>query len=146
MEGQGLKRNHKAIGELSQAHIIAQLLEAGYRVLLPYGDNLRYDLVIEDADGRFWRVQCKTGWLENNGALIEFSTASTYYHTKAGRIGYGRKHYQGAVDYFAVYCPDIKKVYLVPIDHLPLTNAMLRLVPTANGQKKNIRWAKDYEV
>ncbi len=25
------------------------------------GGSERYDLVIEDADGQFWRVQCKTG-------------------------------------------------------------------------------------
>ena len=50
----------KQLGERSQAHIIARLLEVGYTVLTPYGDSSRYDLVIEDADGKFWRVQCKT--------------------------------------------------------------------------------------
>lgn len=88
----------------------------------------------------------KTGWIENNGALIEFATASTYYHTRAGRNGNGRKGYQGEIDYFAVYCPETKGVYLVPIDQMPSTSAVLRLVPTANGQEKNIRWAKDYEL
>jgi len=57
----GPKQNPKAIGERSQAYIIARLLEAGYNVLIPYGDNMRYDVVIEDADGQFWRVQSKTG-------------------------------------------------------------------------------------
>ncbi len=54
----------KQLGERSQAHIIAQLLEAGYSVLAPYGDSSRYDLVIEDAEGQFWRIQCKTAWIE----------------------------------------------------------------------------------
>ena len=45
-----LERNHKAIGELSQAYIIARLIEIGYNVLVPYGDNLRYDLIIEDGE------------------------------------------------------------------------------------------------
>ena len=43
----GPKQNPKAIGERSQAAIIFKLLEAGYNVLTPYGDNTRYDLVIE---------------------------------------------------------------------------------------------------
>ena len=47
----GPKQNPKAIGERSQAVIIFKLLEAGYNVLTPYGDNTRYDLEIEDADG-----------------------------------------------------------------------------------------------
>ncbi len=48
---------------------------------------------------------------------------------------------------FAVYSPDTKKVYLVPINHVKtMTSAMLRLVPTKNKQVKNVRWAKDYEL
>lgn len=49
----GPKQNPKAIGERSQVHIMCRLLDLGYEVLTPYGDNARYDLVIEDADGNF---------------------------------------------------------------------------------------------
>ena len=54
----------KQLGERSQAHIIARLLDSGYKVLVPYGDSSRYDLVIEDANEQLWRVQCKTAWIE----------------------------------------------------------------------------------
>jgi PD-(D/E)XK endonuclease len=47
----------KQLGERAQAHVIAKFLEIGHTVLLPYGDSSRYDLVIEDAEERFWRVQ-----------------------------------------------------------------------------------------
>ena len=142
----GPKQNNKTIGERSEAIIMAKLLEVGYGVLTPFGDNRRYDLVIEDADGNFYRIQCKTGWVENNGAYIQFKTASSYYHTKAGRTSHGRKDYRGQVDYFAVYCPEIRKVYFVPVDHVGTASASLRLLPTANKQEKNVRWAKDYEL
>jgi hypothetical protein len=141
-----LERNHKAIGELSQAYIVARLIEIGYNVLVPYGDNLRYDLIIEDSEEKLQRVQCKTGWIEGDGAYIEFATASTYYHTKAGRTGHGRKDYQGQIEYFAVYCPAIRKIYLVPVDQVGKTSAMLRLLPTKNNQEKGVRWASDYEI
>ena len=59
----------KQLGEQSQAHIIARLLEVGYTVLTPYGDSSRYDLVIEDAEGQFWRVQCKTYLIPANLAI-----------------------------------------------------------------------------
>jgi hypothetical protein len=49
----GPKQNPKAVDERSQAYITGRLLEVGYNVLTPYGDNTRYDLVIEDADGNF---------------------------------------------------------------------------------------------
>jgi hypothetical protein len=142
----GPKQNPKAVGERSQAIIIFRLLEAGYNVLTPYGDNTRYDLVIEDADGNFYRIQCKTGWVENDGAYIAFKTASSYYHTRAGKTNHGRRDYRGQIDYFAVYCPDTGKVYLVPIDHVGTASAHLRLLPTANKQEKHVRWAKDYEL
>lgn len=138
--------NHKAVGEQSEAIIIAKLVELGYNVLLPFGDNQRYDLVIEDADGNFWRIQCKTGWVESNGAYIEFASASSYYHTRAGKTGHGRKDYRGQIEYFAVYCPDLGKVYLVPIDHVGTASGILRLLPTKNNQSKNVRWARDYEL
>jgi hypothetical protein len=48
------------MGERSEAIIIGRLGYSGYTVLKPYGENQRYDLVIEDADRHFWRVQCKT--------------------------------------------------------------------------------------
>jgi hypothetical protein len=140
------KHHPKATGELSQAYIAARLIEVGYKVLAPYGDNLRYDLVIEDAEGAFWRVQCKTGWIEGDGAYIEFSTASSYYHTRAGKTAYGRKAYRGQADYFAVYCPALEQSYLIPVEQVGKTNAMLRLLPTKNNQEKKIRWAKDYEL
>jgi len=77
---------------------------------------------------------------------IEFKTASSYYHTKAGRTGHGRRDYRGQIEYFAIYCPDTAKVYLVPLDHVGTAHANLRLLPTANRQEKKVRWAKDYEL
>ena len=142
----GQRPNNKTIGECSEAIIMAKLLEVGYSVLMPFGDSRRYDLVIEDTNGNFYRIQCKTGWIEHNGAYIQFKTASSYYHTKAGRTSYGKRDYRGQIDFFAAYCPDTGKVYLVPVNHVGIASATLRLLPTANKQEKNVRWAKDYEV
>jgi PD-(D/E)XK endonuclease len=49
----------KAAGDITEAVVLAEFLRAGFPVLLPFGDNRRYDLVVE-AGGRFLRVQCKT--------------------------------------------------------------------------------------
>ncbi len=119
------------------------LLEVGYNVLTPFGKNHRYDLVIEDADGKFWRVQCKTGWTDEGMTVINFATASSYNHTAKQK---GWRNYRGQVEYFAVYCPDTRGVYLIPVDQVGITQAKLRLVPTANKQEKGVRWAKDYEL
>jgi hypothetical protein len=58
-----------------------------------------------------------------------------------------RRDYRGQIDYFAVYSPDLKKAYLVPVDHVSSVEGyLLRIEPTKNGQEKNIRWAQDYEL
>src|SRR5213080_1190564 len=98
------------IGEISEAAIITRFLQLGYVVLTPYGGNQRYDLVIEDADEQFWRVQCKTAQIDN-GAVIRFDTA---HHNVTGK-NRQRRHYRGQCDYFAVYCQELNKVYLIPV-------------------------------
>jgi hypothetical protein len=144
----GPKKHSKAKGEYSEAVILARLLEIGYGVLTPFGDSSRYDLVIEDAEGQFWRVQCKTAWIEQNGTFIEFNTSSNHYHygNKEQKSVNRRRDYRGQIEYFAVYSPDTRKVYLIPIDHVGTTGARLRLTPSKNNQEKNVKWAVDYEI
>ena len=137
------KRHTDKTGDISEAAIITRLLQSGYIVLTPYGKNHRYDLIIEDADGQFWRIQCKTGWLDEEQTVIKFATASSYNHTAKQK---GWRHYRGQIDFFAVYVEQLGKVYFVPVDAVGTTNAMLRLVPTKNRQEKNIRWARDFEL
>jgi hypothetical protein len=99
----GPKRHPKRVGQQTEAAIISRLLEVGYNVLVPYlGENLRYDLVIEDADRQFWRVQCKTAWMDKEQDCIVFKTASSYYHHRKDGTTWGKKAYQGEIDYFAV--------------------------------------------
>ena len=138
--------NHKEMGERSEAIIIGRLVYSGYTILKPYGENQRYDLVIEDADKQFWRVQCKTAWSSRDQKTIIFNSCSNHYAYVWQKSTMTRKHYRGDVDFFAVYSPDLDKVYLIPIYHVGTTQVTLRLVPTENKQEKNVHWAKDYEV
>jgi hypothetical protein len=135
-----------AIGAESEAVIAAALIQAGYTVLTPNGYMHRYDLVIEDAEGKFWRVQCKTAWLSKDGATLRFNGYSLLMKGQKGRSESKRMDYANDVDYFAVYSPDTRKVYLLPITHVKNTENCLRLIPTGNNQEKNVRWAADYEL
>jgi hypothetical protein len=132
-------RNSKAVGDVTQAQVLAALIRRGKRVLMPFGDNCRYDLVVEER-GRFVRIQCKTGKL-SRGA-IAFAVASSQYH-RGGK----RRSYRGEVDAFGVFCPDNRKTYIIPIVDLPLVReARLRLDSPKNLQAKGIRWAAQYEI
>jgi len=131
--------NSKAVGDVTQSQVLAALLRQGKRVLMPFGDNCRYDLVVEE-DGVFTRIQCKTGRIAR-GAVV-FAVASSQYHRGGKRQGY-----QGQIDAFGVFCPDNDKTYIIPIADLPLVReAKLRLALPGNSQVKGIRWAARYEV
>lgn len=122
------------IGERSEAAVLAALVCAGKHVLLPFGEQRRYDLAYEEG-GRLVKVQCKTGWLRKGA--IEFRTQSMV----RGSI----RDYRADVDLFAVYSHDLRSVYLVPVDDVPFkSRANLRLSPPKNGQQSKIRWASDY--
>ena len=136
------KRDTNAIGDISEATIVARFLQLGYVVLTVFGGNERYDLVIEDCEGKFWRVQCKTARIQDNGTVVAFDTANHNVALKNSRW----RHYRGECDYFAAYCAELNKVYLVLVDEVGTTRANLRLAPTKNNQEKNVRWAKNYEL
>jgi hypothetical protein len=144
----GPKRHTDRVGDVSEAAIATRFLQVGYGVLTPYGKQHRYDLVIEDADGRFWRIQCKTAWVVQDGSSIAFNACSSHYsYVSTKSLGvHKREDYRGQVDYFAAYCEATNKVYLVPVDDAGLTQVRLRLLPTKNKQEKNVRWAADYEL
>lgn len=122
-------------GNLTESKVLAAFIEAGYLVLLPFGDGHKYDLVIDDGR-RLQRVQCKTGRVRN-GCLI-FNACS--YSGNAGT----RRCYKGVADLFAVLNPETGDIYIVPVEDVGHTVASLRLNPPLSGQNKRIRWAKGY--
>src|SRR5947209_7052634 len=69
--------NTKDVGIRTEAQVMRALLDTKGYVLLPYGENQRYDMVFVE-EGRFCRVQCKTGRLRR-GAVV-FNTASIHAH------------------------------------------------------------------
>lgn len=133
-------RNTTAIGDVSTAKILAALVAAGETVLLPFSAASRYDLVL-DRGAHFYRVQCKTSRLKD-GYLV-FRTSSV--HKSRGKIV--QRTYSTDVDFFGVYCPELDRVYLIPIDDVPnIATIRFRVegLPHPNG--KPIRLATTYEV
>jgi hypothetical protein len=141
----GKQRRHpKDVGDETQAMVLARLVQAGKQVLTPFGENVRYDLAIDDA-GSLVRVQCKTGRLRNG--VIRFNTCSyTYHHPNNRGMRVYTHDYRGQADLFGVYCPETDGVYLVPVNEVGINTGSLRVDPTQNRQVKKIRWAQEFEV
>jgi hypothetical protein len=126
----------KATGEITEAVVLAEFLRAGFPVLLPFGDNRRYDLVVE-AGGRFLRVQCKTASPCGGGACIRFKARSGVHQSRS---------YRGQADLFGAYSPHTRQVYVLAVNEVPETDVWLRLTPTKNNQQLGIRPAVDHTL
>ena len=121
---------------------MSALQESGHALYVPFGENTRCDLIVE-REGELVRIQCKTGRLRDGS--IRFAVCSCYGHHRNPENA--RRTYQGQIDFFAVYCPETRSVYLIPIEDVPLkVAAYLRVDKPRNNQRRRIRMAADYEI
>lgn len=127
-------------GDETELAVALALTRAGRKLLRPLSSAARYDLLIDNEDGSYTRVQCKTGRLRNG--CIRFNAFSISGHNTT------TKRYQGEVDAFGVYCPQIEETYLVPIEALGAAGTVgwLRVSPVRNGQKRGVRLADPYRL
>lgn len=128
--------NPKSIGEISEAVVLAHLVKAGHVVLMPFGDNQRYDFVIDRGVDGFERVQVKTGRLTSG--VVRFKCSSVNGFTGL------RTTYDGQADTFMVYCPENDTVYAVPVSECGTSGVSLRVDAPLGGTRSNIRMASDY--
>lgn len=129
--------NPKAVGERVEAIVLAELVKRGVAVSLPFGNNQRYDLVVDDGAG-LKKAQVKSGRLTNGAVKFNVCSAN-------GFSGKSRP-YAGEVDLFLVYCEDTPKVYNVPAHTVGSKTCSRRLVASRNNRATRVRWAKDYEL
>jgi PD-(D/E)XK endonuclease len=132
----------KAIGDRTTLAVMAALQEAGFALYVPFGENTRVDVVIDD--GRVLaRVQCKTGRLRRGA--VRFSACSNYGHHRNPKML--QRDYLGDIDYWGVYCPETRGVYIVPIADAWLgRQCALRVEAPRNNQRSRIRWAAGYQL
>lgn len=132
----------KAVGDRTTLAVMLALEHAGYPFLVPFGENTRYDLVIETGD-RLARVQCK----DRPPSPGSSSVRGLQCVRAPPHPARARRDYHDQIDYFAVYCPETDAVYLVPIGDIPVkVQGALRVEPPRNNQRRRIRYAAEYEL
>lgn len=116
--------------------MLTYLIERGFNVSIPWGENIRYDLVSEK-DGVFKRIQVKYV-TPKDGRLVVFLRSANNWNT----IKYTLKD----IDIMAAYDPKNDKIYFIPITMFSNKSRVnLRLSAPKNNQKKNVIWASDFE-
>lgn len=133
------KLSPKARGELTEVIVLAKLIEYGYRVSLPFGDNARYDMIVDDSR-QLYRVQVKTARNGFRAGTIEFNTSSI--HPLSGK----KTRYHGQIEAFVAYHPDTNAFFWVPVDECHGDRFALRVEPAKNNQTCRTRLAGPYRL
>jgi len=131
--------NSKTKGNISEAIILAFLLKSGHSVSIPFGNNSRYDMILDNGK-TLSKIQCKTGRLVNG--CVVFKTTSTNGFT-------GKKtNYINDIDFFIVYCPELNSIYKIHVSEAPTGGNMhLRVeAPKTSYFISTINWAYNYKI
>ncbi|MFH0739120.1 MAG: group I intron-associated PD-(D/E)XK endonuclease [Candidatus Omnitrophota bacterium] len=126
----------KQKGDIAEAFVTYLLKQNGFNVLIPWGEDNRYDLVSEK-NGIFKRIQVKYATSKDGTVEVRARSCNNY-----NIIHYSPEN----IDIIAVYSPTQNKVYFVPLKSIKNRSVCkLRLVPTKNKQKKYVTMAFKYE-
>ena len=73
-----MRDNSKSIGDLAELKVITDLTERGFDVSIPFGDNCKYDLIV-DINGSLKKVQVKARSTRNNVISVELRSCMRNY-------------------------------------------------------------------
>ena len=126
----------KQKGDIAEAKVLSYLISKGYKALLPWGEDNRYDLVCE-AKGVFKKIQVKYVTPKNGALDVPLRSANNW-----NAFRYSNED----VDLIAAYNPENDKVYFISLnDFKNVATIKLRLARPKNSQQKLVKWAADFE-
>jgi Holliday junction resolvase len=129
------KLQKKTKGDIAELSVAKKLLENGWQILIPYGENHRYDLVAEKKH-KFVRIQVKYTTPKNGVLNINCRSSNNW----------SVLHYDSTeIDIIAAYNPINNDIYFIPISEINHSLFKIRISPTKNNQKLKIHLAKDFK-
>ncbi|MBI3241916.1 MAG: hypothetical protein HYZ49_06450 [Chloroflexi bacterium] len=126
-------RNTSSIGQIGEVAVMQKLIEAGWQVLIPYGNSAPYDLVAEK-DGRMIRLQIRTTHAKGNFISINC-------RAKNNRV----RFQPGQFEFLVVYELDSETAFVVPAVEVKGKAVFhIRLLPSRSGQVRGTHPAEEY--
>jgi len=124
----------KLKGDIGELIVAAELLQRGWHIAFPYGENLKYDLIVEK-DNLIQRIQVKAVFPRNGTLRINCRSSNNW-----SVVSYEVKDFEclAAVDL------STKKVYFIPSKKMKRNMVTLRLTEPLNTQNKKINFAKNF--
>jgi hypothetical protein len=133
----------KTKGDLAELKVATDLLERGYRIAIPYGEDHDFDLILCRGE-RLERVQVK--YTRSDGHVVPVRCRSSSLTN--GKVKQIKRYTSGTIDWLAVYDATTSRCFYVPAAELGVGMDLihLRLTEAKNGQKRGIRFADDYSA
>jgi hypothetical protein len=131
----------KTKGDLAELKVAADLVERGYGIAIPFGEDCDFDLILIRI-GKLERVQVK--YARSDGRVISVKCYSRSLTN--GKIRRTKRYTSQTIDWLAVYDRTSNRCFYLPARDLGTGRSQLhlRLTPTRNNQKLGIRFAEDY--
>jgi PD-(D/E)XK nuclease superfamily protein len=127
-------------GSIAELAITMAAMRLGVTVLKPVSERQRYDLAF-DLGNRFVRIQCKSAGCRNSVVVVRCRSGR---RTRNGVVM--RRYTADEIDAFAVYCIELDRCYLLPMEIFAgRATVHLRLRPARNHQRALIHPAEHFE-
>jgi len=124
----------KTKGSVGELLVAADLLRIGWNISFPYGENTKYDLIIEK-EGNIKRIQVKSVFPRKGVLHINCRSSNNWSINK---------YLSTDFEFIAAVDLESHKIYYIPSNKIRNRLINLRLVQTSNNQKKKINLASDY--
>ncbi len=125
----------KIKGDIAELAVAKKLIEIGWKVLFPYGENHRYDLVAQKGD-TFLRIQVKYSTPKNGVLEINCRSSNNW-----SVLHYSSKE----IDVLAGYNPDNQDIYFIPVSKINYSSIKLRISRTKNNQILKVNLAENFK-
>ena len=96
-------QHRKTKGDFAEMVFMAKATTLGLTLCKPYGENHRYDFLVDVHLRRVLRVQIKSSWTRRYGGVYQFKLS-----------GSGRPYRPGEVHYIVVYVVPVDAWYVIP--------------------------------
>ncbi len=126
-------------GTLGEIAVCKELIQLSYSVFVEFGNHSKVDLIALDKEFKTYKIQIKATKSKNE--IVEVYSTKNCLNPK-----YNSTYTIKQVDVFAVYVIDKDIVFYISSKEL-LQNGKVskfRLSESRNGQKKFVRYVKDY--
>lgn len=131
--------NTKRFGNVGEAKALSWFIENGIPVSVPFGDNEKYDFII-DLNNKLLKIQVKSSSQLFQERLV-FNLRSVRYNSSGSHV-----YTSSEIDFFVLYHEYTKQLYILSPEECAGTSLMLRLPDDKQNLQSNSKFADDYLI